>query len=257
MLKNLLEPFDLTKYETSIFALLLEHSPSGAAFLAKKLGLSRSTVYTALASLQMKGLVSTTFKNEVKQFENQGIEALKLLSEKQKNRVTQQEAAIEKIEQELVTRVPSALHVPSIQIFEGEQGVERMYWSLLREARKGDTWYIIRDDFEWMPEWQFILENRWQDEKRRKDIRSKILIKTSQIEKEKQQFYQDLHAVEVRYLPQNHPLSRFSITVIGDISTIISLESGNITGIKIANEHIAKNQIALFMSLWAVGKPTP
>src|SRR4051812_35540836 len=55
-------------HEARVYAALLEHSPAGAALLARKCGLSRSSVYTTLQSLIGKGLVGTTHHQEVKQF---------------------------------------------------------------------------------------------------------------------------------------------------------------------------------------------
>jgi len=55
-------------YEAGIYLELVKQSPASATFLAKKLKLSRSTVYTAIERLVARGVVGVSYRNEVKQF---------------------------------------------------------------------------------------------------------------------------------------------------------------------------------------------
>ena len=76
MFSRQLQQLGLPDDEARILGVLYEQSPVGASCIAKKLDLSRSTVYTAIASLTAKGLLATTYKNEVKQFVPAGPETL-------------------------------------------------------------------------------------------------------------------------------------------------------------------------------------
>ena len=70
-----LKQLGLSDNESNVFSVLLHNNPAGATLLSKKCSMSRSSVYTILNSLIGMGLVGTTFKNEVKQFIVEDIEA--------------------------------------------------------------------------------------------------------------------------------------------------------------------------------------
>src|SRR6185503_18505948 len=71
-----LKEIGLNDHEARIYGALLSSSPASATSLAKKCALSRSSVYTTLSLLISKGLVGTTYKNEVKQFIAEDVNAL-------------------------------------------------------------------------------------------------------------------------------------------------------------------------------------
>ena len=85
MLENQLKTLGLGDHEASIYSTLLSSSPVSATFIAKKCNLSRSSVYTSLNSLIGKGLVGTSFKNEVKQFVIEDVEALQQMVKNEEN----------------------------------------------------------------------------------------------------------------------------------------------------------------------------
>jgi sugar-specific transcriptional regulator TrmB len=62
VVKNL-EELGLGAHEARVYAVLLEESPAGAAHVARRSGLPRSSVYTTLEALQSKGLVGTTYRD--------------------------------------------------------------------------------------------------------------------------------------------------------------------------------------------------
>jgi sugar-specific transcriptional regulator TrmB len=254
MLKNNLEMLGLGDYEAQIYEILLGNSPASASLLAKKANLSRSSVYTTLGSLVAKGLVGTTYKNEVKQFIAQGFSPLQAMVSEEKKQVDYKVKLLEKLQNEINLLTNKNLNIPQIIFFEGQEGLKKIYKSMLREAANNDTMYILRDEFVWRPEWQFIFQAEWHSRvrmiKKEKNIQTKLLINGSKLEKQKKAFYATRKNTEYQYLPTNNSVQQFAIYITGDIVSILSMESNNLVGIKITNQHLANNFKIIFNNLW-------
>lgn len=167
MIAPLLEKLDLSSYEAKILTALFEHSPAGASLIAKKCGFSRSTVYTALNALIARGLVSTTHKNEVKQFVATGTEAIAESLRGARHELEGKERVLEDLMAHVSALHKNDLHIPHVMFFEGVEGLKRIYLSMIREARTAATFYILRDEFIWQDVWAFSWEKEWQDRVRR------------------------------------------------------------------------------------------
>lgn len=258
MLASLLEKLDLSSYESKILAALFEHSPSGASFIAKKCGFSRSTVYTALNALIARGFVSTTHKNEVKQFVATGAEALAESLRGARRELEGKERVLEDLMTHVRALHKDDLHIPHVMFFEGVEGLKRIYLSMIREARNAATFYILRDEFIWQDVWTFSWEKEWQDRVRRwkseKQLATKLLVNPSPLEIKKAAFYKKREGLEFRYLPKTQMVRAFALYILGDTVAIMSMEQSNLIGIKIVNAHLAHNFEKVFEILWLQAK---
>lgn len=250
-LRNTLEGLGLSGHEPAVYAALLEHSPASAAWIAKQCGLSRSSVYATLGVLVGKGLVGTTHRNEVKQFEASGsslLDSLRAESEAAAARVDRAESLVE----ELARLASRTAEVPQIMHFEGADGLRRIYLAMLRSAPRGATMRILRDEFIWSPEWAFVFEGAWHARVKRhkadKDLSTRLLVNKSAIERRHAKYYASRAKTERRYLAK--PVERFALYVVGDTAAILSLDARNLLGIRIVNRVIADNLAALFDALW-------
>lgn len=245
--------------EARILGVLYEQSPVGASFIARKLERSRSTVYTAIASLTAKGLVSTTYRNEVKQFVPAGPETLERMVRQERKRLEEKEKLVADLKGHLAAVQHPEVHVPQVMLFEGVEGLKRIYLSMLRDAREGATMIVLRDEFIWHDEWVFSWEAEWQERVRRwkteKRIRTKLLVNPSKLELGKASFYRTREGLEFWYLPKAHAMDRFALYIVGDTVAIMSFETGNLIGIKITNAHLAENFTRLFEGLWNLSSP--
>lgn len=260
-MKNLiqeLQQFGFSDYEARIYATLAEHSPANATLLAKKNNLSRSSVYTTLNQLIAKGVVGTTFKNNVKQFIAEGPEALEQLIESEKTLLEKKTDVLAGIQEQLNTLSNNTLHVPTITFFEGQEGLKKIYLSMMRQAQKNSTLYLLRDEFVWEDEWNFIFKNPWRKRidtiKKEKNIQTRLLVNNSTVEKKHASVYRSQKRFAFRYLPQAHMIHRFAIYMVDDIVSIFSIEKNNLVGIQMVNQHFAKNFIAIFDGLWKSAK---
>ena len=253
-----LKKLGLGDYEALIYAMLCSSSPASATFIAKKCNLSRSSVYTTLHSLIAKGLVGTTYKNDVKQFIAQDHSTLEQLLKKEKSNLDEKFKILELLHDSFQFFSKSNLNIPQVIFFEGQEGLKKIYLSMMRQAQPKATLYLLRDEFVWQPEWKFIFEQDWHERVKRlkieKDIKTKLLINNSEIENAHTKFYKSKKELEYGFLPSKNSVKQFAIYIIGDMVSILSMEKNNLVGIKITNQHFADNFKNLFETLWQKSK---
>ncbi len=254
ILKRQLVALGFNEYEAGVYLVLTEHSPSSAAFVAKSLTLSRSTVYTALDRLVARGLVGTSYKNEVKQFVAQPPSAIGDLIDREESSLREKRKVFDGLSEHLNLLRRGSASIPNIIFFEGKESLKKIYVSMLRNAPKGSTMRVIRDEFYWDKEWSFVNGAEWSDKIRRlraeNDIGTRLLVNDSKVERDHEKFYASRMRTETRYLPKARAVDRFVVYVLGETVSILSLEQGNLVGIKITNRHVAANYEQLFDALW-------
>jgi sugar-specific transcriptional regulator TrmB len=248
---TLLTDIGLSDYEAKVYSTLLSHSPASAASIAKSCALSRSTVYTALNSLSGKGLVGTSYKNEVKQFVAQDPEALNDLLEREKTKVVVKEAALKKLKGLLQNNEP-LLGIPKIVIFEGKEGLQKIYKAMLWNAPKNSVMRIMRDEFVWNKDWSFVFEEKWHSSVKKtrieKNIKTRLLVNDSPVEKKKSEFYKSRKGLEWRF--SSEKFNNFAVYSIHDEVSVLSFEKNNLVGIRITNQNISENFKRIFDGLW-------
>ena len=244
----------LNDYEAGAYLVLAEHSPSSAAFIAKKLNQSRSTVYTALERLTAKGLVGTTYKNEIKQFVAEPASAIEDLLKREQKQLDEKFGLFGGLAEHLKLLTRGSAHVPNIIVFEGQDSLKKIYVEMLRGAAKGSTMCVLRDEFKWEKEWSFLLKDEWKEKIRRlrkeSDIATQLLINDSPTERKQAAYYKGRKKLEFRYLPKGIRLEKFVAYILGDTVSLLSLEKNHPVGIRIVNRHIAANFEQAFSAIW-------
>ena len=252
-LEHALEGLGLTGHEARVLAALVEQSPSAASWVAKRTGISRSSVYTTLDALVAKGLVGTSYANEVKQFTAAGHEALMELLVREQERASARVAAGASL-REHFERNASAAPVPEIVFFEGAQGLQRVYMQMLREARGPGPMLILRDEFIWRAPWAFVHEAPWRKRvaelKARVGLETRVLVNDSATEREHADDYATRRATEVRYLPSATRFEHFACYLLGDVVSLLSFDDQALIGLRIANRTYAAGFRTLFEALW-------
>jgi sugar-specific transcriptional regulator TrmB len=249
-----LRSLGLGNYEALIYGVLLTTSPASATFIAKKCNLSRSSVYTTLSTLIAKGLVGTTYKNDVKQFIAEDQTAIEQLLKKEKEALDKKFKLVESLKDTAKFFGRSDIQIPHIIFFEGQEGLKKIYLSMMHQAPKNSTRYLMRDEFVWQPEWEFVFKQDWNNTVKRwaieKNMKTKLLVNSSKLEKSKIKFYQSQKAFEYRFLPAQNAIYQFALYIMGDTIAILSMEKNNFVGIQITNKHLADNFKNNFYTLW-------
>lgn len=255
---EILEKLGFTRNESLVYSVLISHSPAGASYISKKTNLARSSVYTALNNLISKGLVGTSYKNEIKQFIAEEPEIIGDILKKEKIKTESKIALFEKKRTLLSSLKSDWLKIPNIIIFEGQEGLKKTYMSMMREVEDGSEMYVMRDEFVWHPDWHFIFEKEWHKKvkqiKSEKNIKTKLLVNNSQKEIEHQKLYKKRKGLNFRLLPKKNNLFQFALYISGDTLSMLSFEKGNMVGVKITNKNLAENNKKIFNSLWDKSK---
>lgn len=254
LIENQLQQIGFSDQGARVYLQLLRLSPVNAALLAKKTGIARSSVYLIVNQLAARGLAGVTYKNGVRQFVAEDPSVIQEVLQKEKAAATKKLSMASTLVDSLRLLRRSDLHIPNIVFFEGQESLKKIYLGMLREARPNSTMLIIRDEFVWNPAWQFIFQEEWNDLVRRlrteKNIATRILINNSAEERSHAKYYRTRRALQTRLLPKKHSVHDFAIYIMDDVASILSMEKNNVMGIKITNDHIAQNFVALFESLW-------
>ncbi len=125
-----------SQYEAGVYITLLEHSPTSAGFVAKKLSFSRSTVYAALDKLITKGLVGTTYKNSVKQFIAEPPRRIKEILHEEQRTATKRLELFSKISDKLHFLSRDNNQVPNIIFFEGWDSLKKIYFDYVYHSKR-------------------------------------------------------------------------------------------------------------------------
>lgn len=253
-LKKSLQAIGLRDLEARVYATLVEHSPASAATLAKLNRLSRSTVYTVLQTLLSKGLIGTTHKNNIKQFTVLDPNSLERFLEREKESLRKRIEAHASLQHLLQSYAPSLLRTPAILTVEGQEGLKKIYTAMMREAPPESTLYLLRDEFVWDADWNFIFTPEWHARikryKQEKNLRTKLLVNDSSLERSKALFYQSRKGMEYRYLLPQNAVRDMALYILNDTICLLSMERHNLLGVQIINAGLTKNFTSLFEMLW-------
>lgn len=252
-LEDTLAGLGLTGHEARVLAALVQSSPASASYLAKKTGISRSSVYTTLDALVAKGLVGTSFVNEVKQFTAAGHDALMDMLVRERDVATARVQSAETLR--AAFDGASQANVPRIVFFEGQRGLQRIYLQMLREARGAGPMLILRDDFVWRDEWAFIHEKPWRDKVRHlkgaSGLETRLLVSAS--ERHRHEDYARRRNTSTRYLPEGISFDRYACYVLDDVVSLLSFDAAAMVGVRMANPVLADAFRTTFEALWSIG----
>lgn len=127
--KLALEEFGLSNNESKIYIAALILGTQTANTIAKRAGLLRTTTYEILKSLVNKGLASYVIKDKKKYFEVVDPKVLIEVLEEKKTKLKQ-------VLPELLKIKKSILEKPSVEVYEGKEGLKTILEDLLKNAKK-------------------------------------------------------------------------------------------------------------------------
>jgi HTH-type transcriptional regulator, sugar sensing transcriptional regulator len=130
--KKVLLQLGLSESEIGIFLTLLQDGPSSVQDISRASGINRVTIYSALNTLERKGLVAETKKGSRRLFVAERPEELKLIVEEKEEEIKKTNLDL----QNLVLPVLKAIDLnqenkPEIRFYEGLEGIYKVYESML------------------------------------------------------------------------------------------------------------------------------
>jgi sugar-specific transcriptional regulator TrmB len=169
---RILRGVGLSDNETSVYLAALSLGPTTAAMLSKQSGIKRTTVYSAIESLQEKGILHE---------EPRGLKRVFVAEHPDKlNSVLQaQHRLLHSILPELSSmyfRVDDT--TASIKTYSGLDGIKRIYDGLLKELKAGDFYLVISDQQKWISHDPVYFE-KFKRERAKLDLSIRLLLQDS------------------------------------------------------------------------------
>ncbi len=237
MKERILKECGLSENETHVYLASLASGNSKVNEIAKKAGLQRTTTYEILKALVEKGIVSYAIKSGVKHFEAADPNKLVRTLEEKKERLNSILPELEAIRKSVVEK-------PSIQVYEGKEGLKTILDDIIKTRPKEMLQLGSAKIFETL---NFYFPN-WIKRRVKMAIYARILQeKTPKIVELKNNDKSELR--EIRFLPKKFKISTHS-QIYGDKIAIITLNKNNLVGVVIKNKEIVETQKSLFEELW-------
>ena len=125
---------------------------------------------------------------------------------------------------------------------------------MLRQASRNSKMLVLRDEFIWNEEWNFTFSDNWQEIvtrlKKEKNITTNLLLNNSEEELEKVKFYDSRVGLKYKLLKKRFRINKFSLYILSDMVSILSIEKNNLVGVQITNKYLADNFKSIFEMIW-------
>lgn len=235
--------------EVIVYLALAEIGKSTAALLAKKVNIPRTTVYSSLDNLQIKGLVSVEKKKKVTFYTANNPQAILRNIEKEKKEVISRENFAKNLVQEILPYFKSKnFSIPKIQFFEGQKNVESMLYQHTERwhesMAKYDSIYWGYQDHTFVENYMDWLEWSWKI--RPDNIQIKLISNKARIEKSLKGKVSGRHILQV---DKNLDFSS-SIWICGDYIVLIMTRQEPHYSFQLMDPVFATNLRSLFQLLW-------
>jgi sugar-specific transcriptional regulator TrmB len=253
-IQNHLLHIGFSKQEARVLEVLVISSPLSASFIARRSGMARSSVYTILAALVQKGVVSSSVHVHAARYSWVGILAFERRVEEQKKHLRDISESITALKSELDSLPCMRAIVPTVTYFEGYQGVKEMYMEVLHALPPASELMQLRSEFVWDEAWKFIFEKPWNVEvekiKTKKKISSRLLVNSSLEEKKHKELYKNTHGLRVRLLPKINFFDGFALYITSTHVAMVSISPDGIVGTLMRSPHIASQYMSLYEHVW-------
>lgn len=252
-----LQALGLTATEIQVYLNCLRLGSTSASTLSRRANLNRSTTRYTLENLVKKKLITQADKNGTFYFTPEDPEKILLNLRNQKNEIEQQEALAGKIIGDLKALKNPYSRLPKVQYYEGVEGFQKAYRSVLEELESGDEiWgYVlpVNKDIDYHGLTPFVAD--FMKERSQKGITSKVLIFQNH---RSDWIRSDTKLLrETRLMPRNIGLQSFpSETMIyKDTICSFSVNEHSVFAYKVTQADMTQVQKELFLTLWDQSNP--
>ena len=128
-INDLLQPFNLRKIEKQVFSDIANTGQTNASSIAKRIGVSRTSVYDLLDKLVGLGLIVESLSGASKQFEIQPPEKLELLISEKEESLTKAKESLESFKSSYYSNKKDTK--PRLTIYEGREELQQMMKDML------------------------------------------------------------------------------------------------------------------------------
>lgn len=238
---NILKQLGLNENEAKFYLAALELGPATILKLSKKTGLQRSSIYEFMDDLIEKGVIETVISGKRKLYKGTEPEKLKQL-------LRRQEELLDSIIPELSALMGKGVQRPKIMLFEGTEGIKKVYEDLLDQP-EGSEFVAFTSIGDIMSVISETYAASFLSRRAKRNISVKVIVKTDELSKE----YISRNKAELRETKavraKDFPLSN-EINIYQNKVGILSFGDEKI-GVIIESSQIANSMRAIFNLLWA------
>ena len=228
----------LKRNEIKEYLAVLELGSTRIHNVAKRAGILRTTAYEVVKPLTKKGLISTVIKSGVLHLEAVDPQKLeKILEENLTN--------IRKIVQKLRQLKHSVKEKPSVELYEGKEGLKTILEDVLRQEKTYCAYanYTI-----------FRLLQSYSPNFVKKRIDKKIFARIIQERVKSLIRTKDRNVQEYRALKFSPVVFKSNVFIYGDKVAFLTVSKPELIGVVIQNKDIADTQRQVFELLWKLSK---
>ncbi|XOU94440.1 MAG: TrmB family transcriptional regulator [Candidatus Kerfeldbacteria bacterium] len=251
-MKQLLSLFNLRSVEASLYETLFYHGMMSASKLAKKVSVSRTSVYDLLERLVELGLVIETAKAGIKMFTVQPPKKLKLLLKEKQSAIENANTTLDHF-QKLYTSQQQSIR-PQLEIYEGKQALQQMMKDMLlyRDMTVYAFWPIAHIMKLLSP--QFI--KQFHQERINRNVQLKVIWPKSQMNIVKQNSFltpNQTEKREARIAPETMDCS-LGYSIYGNTVRYLSSSKENF-GFLVQSQELVTMMKSQFNAIWSISKP--
>lgn len=245
-----LEEVGLTKGEIRVYNSLLKLGTSTKTPIARESGISPGKIYDVLERLMKKGLVSMIKRENVKNFKVANPNQLKILIEKKKEKIEQEEKIIEGVLPSLIKKFEEHYDKEDAEVYYGWKGLQTIYKEILEELKKGDIDYAFGATKGENPARTIEFFSKFNKMRYEKGIHLKIIYNSEDKEFAKQYLGKN-RLDEIRYLSLQTPAE---INISKERVVILILTESPL-GIVIKGKKVVDSFKQYFNKMWVIAKP--
>lgn len=239
LLYEQLKEIGLNEKEAKVYLASLKLGPSTISNVARQAKIKRTTVYEVMKGLQEQQIVSVTAKGKRKLYVATEPENLiKILQKK--------EELLGSILPQLSAMSQTGKKRPTIQIFEGIDGIKTIYKDTLHEKQTIRAFVDYKGGAKELLKWA---DEKYIPQRIKKNIEARVIAPDSEESRIKR--VTDLASNrETRLIPQEKYPFSIEINIYGNKTAFISFKENELFGIIVESPEIAKTMKMIFKFFW-------
>lgn len=219
MYDELLTEIGLTKSEVAVYFALLEIGSSTTGPIIKKSGIASGKAYLILDKLIKKGLATFVIKSGIKYYQAKDPDRLLDYMKEKESELKEKEERLRQIIPGLRARYDEMKERQTAEIYEGTKAFRTFYELILKELKKGDTFYVMGASRNLLEKFnRYFLD--WNKRRVKKGIFMKIIYNHDCMDIGKSR--EKMRLTEVRYMKKELETPSW-IVIFGDSVTTLNV----------------------------------
>lgn len=244
-----LKKLGLTESEITVY-LRMSAGAQNARDLMKTTKMKRPTIYYALNSLEKRGLVSKTGKENDNTFTLSPFERLIAIAREKEDEAVSLTEQISELIPSLVSSSRSKIEKPAVSFFEGLDAVKHIVMDVMYAKNRKVDLIVPEKTFFWGFGEEFL--RKFIEERRSRNITTRNLWETEIAVKDFKQYYSTFS--ETKILPETMKGSFKTTIFLFDDKTLYVSSFENCYAILINSKEHRETMSAFFEGLWHIGK---